>query len=118
MNFLVENVTFTGLSYHIVFWQCLSKNQKNQLAVWTIRAVVANDLFTDDSFVVGSLLLLDVIIRIFESLTFINFFASHWKGSVPGIQQIVIFKHALLILGLQMFTLLNALHDFGYFPFL
>ncbi|RWR72303.1 hypothetical protein CKAN_00051700 [Cinnamomum micranthum f. kanehirae] len=30
---------------------CLSKQQKFQLATWTIRAVVANDLHTDDSFV-------------------------------------------------------------------
>ncbi|XP_045809049.1 uncharacterized protein LOC123903176 [Trifolium pratense] len=29
----------------------LNKKQKNQLATWTISAVVANDLFTDDSFV-------------------------------------------------------------------
>ncbi|XP_057960339.1 uncharacterized protein LOC131152610 isoform X2 [Malania oleifera] len=30
---------------------CLNNRQRNYLAVWTIRAVVANDLFTDDSFV-------------------------------------------------------------------
>ncbi|XP_068645626.1 uncharacterized protein [Aristolochia californica] len=30
---------------------CLTKHQKNQLAVWDLRAVVANDLYTDDSFV-------------------------------------------------------------------
>ncbi|KAG4395436.1 hypothetical protein GLYMA_20G222100v4 [Glycine max] len=29
----------------------LNKKQKNQLATWTINAVVANDLYTDDSFV-------------------------------------------------------------------
>ncbi|AES61184.2 hypothetical protein MTR_1g079830 [Medicago truncatula] len=29
----------------------LNKKQKNQLATWTISAVVANDLYTDDSFV-------------------------------------------------------------------
>ncbi|XP_057427432.1 uncharacterized protein LOC130720755 [Lotus japonicus] len=29
----------------------LDKKQKNQLATWTINAVVANDLYTDDSFV-------------------------------------------------------------------
>lgn len=29
---------------------CLNKKQKNQLTTWTIRAVVANDLLTDDSF--------------------------------------------------------------------
>ncbi|QCE07471.1 hypothetical protein DEO72_LG9g2491 [Vigna unguiculata] len=29
----------------------LNKKQKNQLAAWTINAVVANDLYTDDSFV-------------------------------------------------------------------
>ncbi|KAJ7978194.1 Nucleolar/coiled-body phosphoprotein [Quillaja saponaria] len=29
----------------------LNKTQQNQLTVWTIQAVVANDLFTDDSFV-------------------------------------------------------------------
>ncbi|KAF2307011.1 hypothetical protein GH714_023286 [Hevea brasiliensis] len=43
--------------YHALFSaaqdaaDCLTKKQKNQLATWTIRAVVANDLFTDDSFV-------------------------------------------------------------------
>ncbi|KAK4775864.1 hypothetical protein SAY87_023825 [Trapa incisa] len=42
--------------YHALFSasqdvaDCLSKKQKNQLTVWTLRAVVANDLFTDDSF--------------------------------------------------------------------
>ncbi|OVA02450.1 hypothetical protein BVC80_9099g272 [Macleaya cordata] len=30
---------------------CLSKKQKNQLTTWTMRAVVGNDLYTDDSFV-------------------------------------------------------------------
>ncbi|KAJ6757379.1 F7O18.3 PROTEIN [Salix koriyanagi] len=43
--------------YHALFSaaqdaaECLNKKQKNQLATWTVRAVVANDLFTDDSFV-------------------------------------------------------------------
>ncbi|XP_065852883.1 uncharacterized protein [Euphorbia lathyris] len=43
--------------YHVLFSaaqdaaECLNKKQKHQLATWTIRAVVANDLFTDDSFV-------------------------------------------------------------------
>ncbi|XP_044481736.1 uncharacterized protein LOC123208350 [Mangifera indica] len=43
--------------YHALFSaaqdaaECLSKKQKNQLTKWTIRTVVANDLFTDDSFV-------------------------------------------------------------------
>ncbi|GMG99585.1 hypothetical protein Nepgr_001425 [Nepenthes gracilis] len=43
--------------YHLLFSaaqdavECLNKLQKNQLVVWTIRAVVANDLYTDDSFV-------------------------------------------------------------------
>ncbi|KAJ9180060.1 hypothetical protein P3X46_008351 [Hevea brasiliensis] len=43
--------------YHALFSaaqdaaECLTKNKKNELAIWTIRAVVANDLFTDDSFV-------------------------------------------------------------------
>ncbi|KAF6175032.1 hypothetical protein GIB67_039580 [Kingdonia uniflora] len=43
--------------YHALFSaaqdiaDCFSKKQKNQLAIWSIRAVVANDLFTDDSFV-------------------------------------------------------------------
>ncbi|KAH7571856.1 hypothetical protein JRO89_XS04G0156000 [Xanthoceras sorbifolium] len=43
--------------YHALFSaaqdaaECLNKKQKNQLSTWTIRAVVANDLFTDDSFV-------------------------------------------------------------------
>lgn len=31
--------------------ECFSKHQKNQLTTWTLRAVVANDLYTDDSFV-------------------------------------------------------------------
>ncbi|XP_061352282.1 uncharacterized protein LOC133297201 [Gastrolobium bilobum] len=31
--------------------ELLNKKQKNQLATWTISAVVANDLYTDDSFV-------------------------------------------------------------------
>ncbi|KAJ1409332.1 hypothetical protein SESBI_22844 [Sesbania bispinosa] len=43
--------------YHSLFSEAqntkehLNKKQKNQLATWTIRAVVANDLYTDDSFV-------------------------------------------------------------------
>ncbi|XP_047983320.1 uncharacterized protein LOC125224025 [Salvia hispanica] len=43
--------------YHALFSaaqdvaQCLNKKQENLLAAWTIRAVWANDLFTDDSFV-------------------------------------------------------------------
>ncbi|OWM67294.1 uncharacterized protein LOC116207507 [Punica granatum] len=42
--------------YHALFLaaqdaaDCLNKRQKNQLTAWTMRAVVANDLFTDDSF--------------------------------------------------------------------
>ncbi|MFQ6635052.1 hypothetical protein Gotur_011534 [Gossypium turneri] len=31
--------------------ECLNKRQKNQLTVWTFRAVMANDFLTDDSFV-------------------------------------------------------------------
>ncbi|KAL3323911.1 hypothetical protein AABB24_038205 [Solanum stoloniferum] len=31
--------------------ECLSKKQQNMITTWTMRAVVANDLFTDDSFV-------------------------------------------------------------------
>ncbi|CAA7041146.1 unnamed protein product [Microthlaspi erraticum] len=30
--------------------ECLDKSQKHLLTIWTIKAVVANDLFTDDSF--------------------------------------------------------------------
>ncbi|KAL0913702.1 hypothetical protein M5K25_017181 [Dendrobium thyrsiflorum] len=43
--------------YHALFsaaqevTQCFSKQQKNLLATWIIRALVANDLYTDDSFV-------------------------------------------------------------------
>lgn len=43
--------------YHALFSaaqdvvECLNKKQKNLLTIWTIRAVMANDLFTDDSFV-------------------------------------------------------------------
>lgn len=42
--------------YHALFSaaqdvaECLNKSQKNLLTIWTIKAVVANDLFTDDSF--------------------------------------------------------------------
>ncbi|KAF8107710.1 hypothetical protein N665_0118s0074 [Sinapis alba] len=42
--------------YHALFSaaqdvaECLDKNQKNLLTIWTIKAVMANDLFTDDSF--------------------------------------------------------------------
>ncbi|XP_006350957.1 uncharacterized protein [Solanum tuberosum] len=31
--------------------ECLSKKQQNMITTWTMRAVVANDLLTDDSFV-------------------------------------------------------------------
>ncbi|KAI3458738.1 hypothetical protein Pfo_015401 [Paulownia fortunei] len=43
--------------YHALFSaakdvaECFSKKQQNLLSTWTIRAVWANDLFTDDSFV-------------------------------------------------------------------
>ncbi|GFP81759.1 hypothetical protein PHJA_000319200 [Phtheirospermum japonicum] len=43
--------------YHALFSaaqdvaECLKKQQQNLLSTWTIRAVWANDLFTDDSFV-------------------------------------------------------------------
>ncbi|WCJ43814.1 hypothetical protein M5689_024527 [Euphorbia peplus] len=43
--------------YHALFSaaqdasECLNKKQKHQLTTWTTKAVVANDLFTDDSFV-------------------------------------------------------------------
>lgn len=43
--------------YHALFSaaqdavECLNKKQQNLLTIWTIRAVMANDLFTDDSFV-------------------------------------------------------------------
>ncbi|XP_007030477.2 PREDICTED: uncharacterized protein LOC18600119 [Theobroma cacao] len=46
-----------GGNYHSLFSaaqdaaEYLNKKQKNQLTVWTFRAVVANDLLTDDSFV-------------------------------------------------------------------
>ncbi|XP_009123979.1 uncharacterized protein LOC103848907 isoform X2 [Brassica rapa] len=42
--------------YHALFSaaqdvaECLDRSQKNLLTIWTIKAVVANDLFTDDSF--------------------------------------------------------------------
>ncbi|CAA0381329.1 unnamed protein product [Arabidopsis thaliana] len=42
--------------YHALFSaaqdvaECLDKSQKNLLTIWTFKAVVANDLFTDDSF--------------------------------------------------------------------
>lgn len=31
--------------------ECFSKQQKNQIITWTLQAVVANELYTDDSFV-------------------------------------------------------------------
>ncbi|KAG9155586.1 hypothetical protein Leryth_021201 [Lithospermum erythrorhizon] len=43
--------------YHALFLaaqdaiECLNKKQQNLLTTWTFRAVVTNDLFTDDSFV-------------------------------------------------------------------
>ncbi|XP_020275883.1 uncharacterized protein LOC109850309 [Asparagus officinalis] len=43
--------------YHALFSEvqdikeCFSEQQNNQLTTWTIRAVMANDLYTDDSFV-------------------------------------------------------------------
>ncbi|KEH42985.1 hypothetical protein MTR_1g079830 [Medicago truncatula] len=45
----------------------LNKKQKNQLATWTISAVVANDLYTDDSFVVWFSL------KIYFKLAHLNF---------------------------------------------
>uniref|UniRef100_A0A0D3BDK3 TPL/SMU1 LisH-like dimerisation domain-containing protein n=1 Tax=Brassica oleracea var. oleracea TaxID=109376 RepID=A0A0D3BDK3_BRAOL len=45
--------------YHALFSaaqdvaECLDKSQKNLLTIWTVKAVVANDLFTDDSFMVS-----------------------------------------------------------------
>ncbi|CDY67384.1 BnaAnng24160D [Brassica napus] len=42
--------------YHALFSaaqdvaECLDKSQKNLLTIWTIKAIVANDLFTDDNF--------------------------------------------------------------------
>ncbi|XP_058214341.1 uncharacterized protein LOC131325885 isoform X2 [Rhododendron vialii] len=51
------NDTSVRADYHALFSaaedavECLSKKQRNQFTVWMIRAVVANDLFTDDSFV-------------------------------------------------------------------
>jgi hypothetical protein len=35
--------------------QCFNQQQKNQFDVWMLHAVVANDLSTDDSFVVSVL---------------------------------------------------------------
>ncbi|MCL7035418.1 hypothetical protein MKW94_026584 [Papaver nudicaule] len=43
--------------YHALFStaqdviDCLNKKQKNQVTAWTVRAVLGNDLYTDDSFV-------------------------------------------------------------------
>nr|XP_025619185.1 uncharacterized protein LOC112710921 isoform X3 [Arachis hypogaea] len=40
------------LKVHMIYLSLhLNKKQRNQLAAWTIMAVVANDLYTDDSFV-------------------------------------------------------------------
>lgn len=49
------------ITYYV--FQCLCEKQKNQLATWTIEAVLANDLFTDGSFVLSTALLLNFIIR-------------------------------------------------------
>jgi hypothetical protein len=35
----------------VVDLQCFNQQQKNQFDIWVLHAVVANDLFTDDSFV-------------------------------------------------------------------
>lgn len=35
--------------------QCFNQQQKKQFDIWVLHAVVANDLFTDDSFVVSVL---------------------------------------------------------------
>ncbi|KAF7142518.1 hypothetical protein RHSIM_Rhsim05G0175400 [Rhododendron simsii] len=57
------NDTSVRADYHALFSaaedavECLSKKQRNQFTVWMIRAVVANDLFTDDSFVWGKVLI-------------------------------------------------------------
>ncbi|XP_047334752.1 uncharacterized protein LOC124938372 [Impatiens glandulifera] len=51
------NAVSVRADYHALFSAAqgadvfFSKKQRNQLAAWTIRAVVANDLYTDDSFV-------------------------------------------------------------------
>lgn len=53
----VCNVPLVRADYHALFSatqdviECFNKKQRNQIMAWTIRAVVANDLFTDDSFV-------------------------------------------------------------------
>ncbi|KAL6580076.1 hypothetical protein OROMI_008100 [Orobanche minor] len=51
------NDPFLRADYHALFStaqyvsECLKRKQQNLLSTWTIRAVWANDLFTDDSFV-------------------------------------------------------------------
>ncbi|KAK1379245.1 Methyltransferase-like protein 6-like [Heracleum sosnowskyi] len=53
----VCNDPLVRADYHALFsaaqdvTECFNKKQRNQIMAWTIRAVVANDLFTDDSFV-------------------------------------------------------------------
>lgn len=46
----------TDFNFLVMFsyfnFQCLNRKQKNQLTTWTIQTVLANDLLTDDSFVV------------------------------------------------------------------
>lgn len=55
---------YLTLFFFVSSMQCLNKKQKNHLTTWTIMAVVANDLFTDDSFVVRIFLLVIFMIEV------------------------------------------------------
>jgi hypothetical protein len=37
----------------VIHVQLFNQQQKNQFDIWVLHAVLANDLFTDDSFVVS-----------------------------------------------------------------
>ncbi|CAK9153047.1 unnamed protein product [Ilex paraguariensis] len=72
MSSLTCNEPSVRADYHALFSaaqdavECLDKKQKNQLTAWTIRAVMANDLFIDDSFVVFFFLMLNFLHNLFK----------------------------------------------------
>ncbi|KAH0882997.1 hypothetical protein HID58_059093, partial [Brassica napus] len=50
VGLLPEVRTLSALLHAQDVAECLDKSQKNLLTIWTIKAIVANDLFTDDNF--------------------------------------------------------------------
>lgn len=59
VDMMIFSVCFSKWDFNFLImvsyfnFQCLNRKQKNQLTTWTIQTVLANDLLTDDSFVVG-----------------------------------------------------------------